>query len=96
MTKFDELKNDITSYTLLYEEYLEKYNELVDNDQKKNELEESTTESFYKIDEIKACIQKKKETLVSSKCSDLPIRGIGIFSLQERRLTTWPNGRRPI
>jgi len=62
LTKFDELKNDITSYTLLYEEYLEKYNELVDNDQKKNELEESTTESFYKIDEIKACIQKMNET----------------------------------
>lgn len=62
LTKFDDLKEGINSYTLLYEQYLEKYNELVDNDQKKNELEESITESFYKIDEIKACIQKMNET----------------------------------
>jgi hypothetical protein len=61
LTKFDDLKEEINSYTLLYEQYLEKYNELVDNDQKKNELEESTTESFYKIDEIKKCIQEMNE-----------------------------------
>jgi hypothetical protein len=62
LTKFDDLKEQITSYTLLYEQYLETYNELVDNEKKKNELEESTTESFYKIDEIKECIKKMNET----------------------------------
>lgn len=62
LTKFDGLKEQITSYTLLYEQYLEKYNELVDNDKKKYELNKSITESFYKIDEIKECIQKMNET----------------------------------
>jgi hypothetical protein len=62
LTKFDDLKEQISGYTLLYEQYLEKYNELVDNDQKKNELDESITESFYKIDEIKECIKKMNET----------------------------------
>lgn len=62
LTKFDELKDHISSYTALYEQYLETYNELVDNDKKKNELDESITESFYKIDEIKECIQKMNET----------------------------------
>ena len=35
---------------------------MVDNDQKKNELNESITESFYKIEEIKECIKKMNET----------------------------------
>jgi len=62
LNKFDDLKEHINVYTSLYEQYLEKYNELVDNPQKKSELDESITESFYKIDEIKECIKKMNET----------------------------------
>ena len=62
LNKFDDLKEHINVYTSLYEQYIEKYNELVDNPQKKSELDESITESFYKIDEIKECIKKMNET----------------------------------
>jgi hypothetical protein len=61
LNKFEDLKEQINSYTLLYEQYLEKYNELVDNPQKNSELNESITESFFKIDEIKECIKNMNE-----------------------------------
>ena len=58
LPKFEELQEQISEFSALYESYIETYNELVDNDQKKNELNESITESFYKIEEIKECIKK--------------------------------------
>ena len=62
LPKFEELQEHISEFSALYESYIETYNELVDNDQKKNELNESITESFYKIEEIKECIKKMNET----------------------------------
>ena len=62
LPKFEELQEQISEFSALYESYIETYNELVDNDQKKNELNESITESFYKIEEIKECIKKMNET----------------------------------
>lgn len=62
LSKFEDLQEHISSYSALYEQYLETYNELVDNEEKKRELNESITESFYKIDEIKECIKKMNET----------------------------------
>ena len=62
LPKFEDLQEHITAYSGLYESYLETYNELVDNDQKKNELNESITESFNKIYEIKECIKEMNKT----------------------------------
>jgi hypothetical protein len=62
LEKFEELKDDITHYSTLYELYLENYNSIVDNDEKNRELTESITTSYIQINEIKKCIQKMNET----------------------------------
>jgi len=62
LTRFDDLKDYISHYTSLYESYLQTYNNLVDNDEKKLELNESITISYIQIDQIKACIKKMNET----------------------------------
>jgi hypothetical protein len=61
LSKFEDLQGDFSTYNSLYEQYLETYNKLVDNEEKKRELNESITESFKKIDEIKECIKKMNE-----------------------------------
>ena len=58
LSKFDDLEPQLSSYFSLYESYLEKYSELVDNKKKKDELNEAISESVYKIEEIKDCIKK--------------------------------------
>jgi hypothetical protein len=62
LDKFDYSKEDVSSYSSLYEEYLIKYNNIVDNEDKKRELEEAITNSYIQINQIKECIKKSDET----------------------------------
>jgi hypothetical protein len=62
LKNFDELKDNIGVYTSLYESYLENYNNIVDNDKKKEELNESITNSYIQIGELKDCIKKMNDT----------------------------------
>jgi len=62
LEKFENIKEYITSYTSLYEKYLESYHEIVDNDEKTQELNEAITNSYIEIQKIKDCIVKMNET----------------------------------
>jgi len=62
LEKFEVLKEDISLTSTLYEEYLSEYNKVVDNSDKKTELEESITNSYIQIEKIKDCIKKMNET----------------------------------
>jgi hypothetical protein len=62
LQNFDEVKENISFYSSLYEEYLKNYNLLVDNDDITEELNESITNSYIQINEIKECIKKRNET----------------------------------
>lgn len=62
LNDFDYSKEILTTYSELYEDYLGKYNSIVENDEKKTELEESISESYIQINKIKACIIKNNET----------------------------------
>jgi hypothetical protein len=62
LDKFDYSKEAVSSYSSLYEEYLIKYNNIVDNEDKKRELEEAITNSYIQINQIKECIKKSDET----------------------------------
>jgi len=59
--KFDQNKDYINSITSLYENYLDKWNEIVDNQRKKEELEEAQVQSYEFINQIKECIKKMNE-----------------------------------
>lgn len=62
LKNFDEIKENISYYSSLYEQYLRNYNLLVDNDETKEELNESITVSYIQINQIKDCIKKMNET----------------------------------
>jgi len=62
LEKFDELKETISFYSSLYEGYLERFNDLVDNDENNKEINESVTNSYIQINLIKDCIKKMNET----------------------------------
>jgi hypothetical protein len=62
LEKFEDLKETISHYSSLYEIYLEHYNDIVDNEKKNRELEESITNSYIQIQQIKNCIKKMNET----------------------------------
>jgi len=62
LEKFENIKEFISSYTSLYEQYLESYHKIVDNDEKKQELNEAITNSYIEIQKIKDCILKMNET----------------------------------
>lgn len=62
LEKFDQSKDWISLYTSLYDDYLTNYNNIVDNEDKKRELEESITNSYIQINLIKDCIKKSNET----------------------------------
>jgi hypothetical protein len=70
LEKFDQSKEWITLYTSLYEDYLIKYNTIVDNEDKKRELEEAITNSYIQINLIKDCVKKSDETGNKSFISD--------------------------
>jgi hypothetical protein len=59
--KFDAIKTYLSDLTSLYEMALDKFNNITDNIDKKNELDEALVQSFINIDEIKKCIKKMKE-----------------------------------
>lgn len=62
LEKFDNIKEYITNYTSLYEQYLESYHSIVDNTEKKQELNEAITNSYIEIQKIKDCILQMNET----------------------------------
>jgi len=67
---FEYSKEEISSYSSLYETYLVEYNNIVDNEDKKRELEEAITNSYIQINQIKDCIKKSNETGNNSFISD--------------------------
>jgi hypothetical protein len=70
LEQFDFSKDAVSTYSSLYEEYLVKYNSIVDNEDKKRELEESITNSYIYINQIKDCIKKSDESGNKSFISD--------------------------
>jgi hypothetical protein len=58
---FESNKTFITGLTSLYESYLDKWNNLIDNEEKKIELEESLVQSYSYINQIKDCIKMMNE-----------------------------------
>lgn len=62
LLKFDDLKADINDYTSLYDAYLDTYHSIVDNDRTKEELEETTSNIYIQINQIKDCIKKMNDT----------------------------------
>ena len=70
LENFDYSKDMVSSYSELYEDYLGKYNDIVDNTEKKLELEESITNSYIQINQIKDCIKKNKVTDNNSYITD--------------------------
>ena len=70
LEKFDQSKEWISLYTSLYEDYLIKYNTIVDNEDKKRQLEEAITNSYIQINQIKECVKKSDETGNKSFISD--------------------------
>lgn len=70
LENFDYSKESVSLYSELYEDYLGKYNDIVDNTEKKLELEETITNSYIQINQIKDCIKKNKETKNMTFISD--------------------------
>ena len=62
LANFDTLKEDVSLTSSLYEEYLSEYNKVVDNPEKKKELDETITAAYIEIQQIKDCIVKMNET----------------------------------
>jgi len=62
LERFENIKEYINNLSSLYEQYLESYNEIVDNNEKKQELNESITNFYIEIQKIKDCIIKMNET----------------------------------
>jgi len=70
LEQFEFSKEAVSTYSSLYEEYLNKYNSIVDNEDKKRELEEAITSSYIQINQIKDCVKKCDETGNKSFISD--------------------------
>jgi len=62
LEQFEKMRDDINYFSSYYEIYLENYNFIVDNDEKKQELSETITNSYIEINNIKDCIKKMNET----------------------------------
>jgi len=61
LENFDVNKTYINELTSVYANYLDQYTNIVDNPQKKIELEESTVSLYNSISKIKECIKKMNE-----------------------------------
>ena len=61
LQNFEEIKDYISNLTALLETYLDEYNSITDNLEKKTELKESITKSYFYIEEIKLSIKKFNE-----------------------------------
>ena len=66
LENFDSNKDYINDLTSIYESYLNTWNNQIDNQQKKIELEEAIVQSYENINNIKDCI-KKMNNLNDSK-----------------------------
>jgi hypothetical protein len=62
LENFENLKEYIGNMTSLYEQYLESYHKIVDNNEKQEELNEAITNSYIEIEKMKDCIVKMNET----------------------------------
>jgi len=62
LTTFENVKEYIESLTTIYQEYLERHNEIVDNRETIRELKEAITNSYILIQQIKQCIVRMNET----------------------------------
>lgn len=62
LERFENVKEYISNYTSLYEQYLESYHKIVDNSEKKQKLDEAITNSYIEIQKIKDCIIKMNDT----------------------------------
>lgn len=62
ITRFEQSKELVSMFTSLYDDYLSKYNNIIDNEDKKRELEEAITNSYIQINLIKECVKKSDET----------------------------------
>jgi len=62
LENFEKVKDDINRLSEFYEFYLEEYNNVVDNDNKKQELNEAITQSYIEINNIKDYIKRMNET----------------------------------
>jgi hypothetical protein len=62
LERFENVKEYISNYTSLYEQYLESYHKIVDNSEKKQILDEAITNSYIEIQKIKDCILKMNDT----------------------------------
>lgn len=61
LENFDFNKTYINDLTSIYELYLDKWNKIVDNPEKKTELEDAFILSYENIDKIKKCIKQMNE-----------------------------------
>ena len=59
---FDVSKEEISLYSSLYEKYLETYNNIVDNEEKKINLNDSILNLHIQINEVKKCITQMNNT----------------------------------
>jgi hypothetical protein len=62
LSTFETVKEYIENLTTIYQQYLERHNEIVDNIAMITELREATTNSYTLIQEIKRCIVRMNET----------------------------------
>jgi hypothetical protein len=58
---FDDMKETVNEYSALYEKFLQKYNEIVDNPEKKQEQDQLLLRSYAEIEVIKKSIQDMRE-----------------------------------
>lgn len=61
LENFDSNKSYINDLTSIYEMYLDEWNKIVENPDKKQELDESLVLSYENINKIKDCIKKMNE-----------------------------------
>jgi hypothetical protein len=64
LDNFDYNKGYVSDLTSIYEIYLDKWNNKIDNQEKKNELEESLVQAYENINAIKDCIKKMNEKMI--------------------------------
>lgn len=62
ISNFEENKDYVNNLTSIYEQYLETWNETVENPQKKVEMNETQVLIYENINGIKECIKKMNET----------------------------------
>ena len=62
LDNFDSSKEYISEITSLYEQYLRLYNDVVDNSEKKHELDEALVQAYLLIDQMKQSIKQYNET----------------------------------